>query len=401
MTLSELQQCQPLTGEVAALAADWTAGRILVVEDDHDQRQLITTLLETAGYQVTEAADGAEALRVAVADPPDLVVSDCSMPTMDGFEMCTRLREVPAFEQTPVVFLTMLDAPENVSKGYTSGGVDYVCKPVNRTELLYRVGTHLELARHRRRLARQTEALQLAIAAQETQLEDVRDGQRALLAQPADFPNLKTAVRFQPALQAGGDFYDIVQLSDQTHGCLVADVAGHDLSLAYLTGALKALTAGFVNPALSIAETLVMMNSALRTLLSGERFVTAIYARYAAAEGQVELGGAGHPAALFQPVKSDSRYVDLPGDVLGAFDEARFGVATFGVQPGDRLWLYTDGLTDGCAPNTVDGKRRLQKVLDALREEPLEVAADRTVATALQASGGIFDDDVLLLGLEC
>jgi two-component system OmpR family response regulator len=113
------------------------ATRVLVVDDEPAIAELISTALGYAGYQVTRAATGFEALASAESFRPELVVLDVMLPDLDGFEVVRRLRSEG--RRTPVVFLTAKDATEDKVRGLTLGGDDYVTKPFSLEELLARV----------------------------------------------------------------------------------------------------------------------------------------------------------------------------------------------------------------------------------------------------------------------
>jgi len=110
--------------------------RILVVDDDSDIRELVRTLLERAGHDVVEAADGRAGLRELYAAPADLVILDVTMPELDGWATLERIRDV---SEVPVLMLTArADELERV-RGLTGGADDYVAKPFGRQELVARV----------------------------------------------------------------------------------------------------------------------------------------------------------------------------------------------------------------------------------------------------------------------
>ncbi|MGH2371391.1 MAG: diguanylate cyclase, partial [Chloroflexota bacterium] len=112
--------------------------RILVADDDPDIRRLVARMLRVAGYAVSTAADGEDALRLARLDPPDLVMLDVSMPGYDGFSVCRSLQE-DGRNAPPVIFLTALGSSGDRVEGLDAGAVDYVVKPYDRAELLARV----------------------------------------------------------------------------------------------------------------------------------------------------------------------------------------------------------------------------------------------------------------------
>jgi signal transduction histidine kinase len=111
-------------------------------------------MLRNAGYAVTPATSGAEALKGIRVRVPDLVLLDLMMPEMDGLEVCRRLKADPLTQAIPVIFLTASNEMEHLVKGFEIGAVDYVTKPFNPPELLARVRTHLELKHARDTIVR-------------------------------------------------------------------------------------------------------------------------------------------------------------------------------------------------------------------------------------------------------
>jgi two-component system, OmpR family, response regulator len=110
---------------------------ILVVDDDPHIRQLLVFALAKAGYQTVEAENGAEALEVIASDQPDLMILDITMPTMDGLEVCRRVR---AQGNLPILFLSSRDDEIDRILGIELGGDDYVVKPFSPREVVARVG---------------------------------------------------------------------------------------------------------------------------------------------------------------------------------------------------------------------------------------------------------------------
>jgi DNA-binding response OmpR family regulator len=121
--------------------------RILVVDDDADIRALVRTLLERAGHEVSEAADGRAGLRALYSSPADLVILDVTMPELDGWATLERIRDV---SEVPVLMLTArADELERV-RGLAGGADDYVAKPFGRQELVARVQALLRRSGARR-----------------------------------------------------------------------------------------------------------------------------------------------------------------------------------------------------------------------------------------------------------
>lgn len=110
--------------------------RILIVDDQPQMRDMLRILLSSEGFDVVEAEDAMAALRTAYRSHPHAILLDVMMPHMNGFEACSRLREVT---DVPIIFVTAKGAIEDVVRGFSTGGDDYVVKPFDRAELLSRI----------------------------------------------------------------------------------------------------------------------------------------------------------------------------------------------------------------------------------------------------------------------
>lgn len=127
--------------------------RILIVEDNEDNRRLLGIYLRREGYEVVEVGSGAEALEKALAEPFDLICSDVQMPRIDGYELCRRLKQNPETEQTPILLITAVHTSlEDTLEGLQVGANDYISRPFRQSELLARVKTQLRIKDLRDRL---------------------------------------------------------------------------------------------------------------------------------------------------------------------------------------------------------------------------------------------------------
>ena len=121
------------------------ASRILVVDDQRANVEMMCGVLEARGYEVLRAFDGAQAMEQVLSASPDLVVADILMPGMDGYELCRRLRADPVTALLPIVLVTSLDAQEERIKGLEVGADDFLSKPVKWEELFARVRSLLRV----------------------------------------------------------------------------------------------------------------------------------------------------------------------------------------------------------------------------------------------------------------
>ena len=124
------------------------AERVLLADDNADMREYITRLLGEQ-YQVVAVSNGEEALKAAVAEPPDLILSDVMMPGLDGFALLNELRSRPETKTIPVVLLSARAGEESRVEGLGAGADDYLIKPFTARELLARVAAHLSMRRRR------------------------------------------------------------------------------------------------------------------------------------------------------------------------------------------------------------------------------------------------------------
>ena len=128
------------------------ASRIMIVDDQEFNIQVLGGMLGKLGYEIIPATSGEQALRRLSAGSADLVLLDVLMPGMDGFEVCKRIRSDNRFVDTPIIFLSAADEKSFIVRALEAGAVDYVTKPFNQAELISRVRTHLALKNARDRL---------------------------------------------------------------------------------------------------------------------------------------------------------------------------------------------------------------------------------------------------------
>lgn len=120
----------------------------LIVDDSPETLGMLNATLVEAGMMVLVALEGNQALSIARSLNPDIILLDALMPGLNGFEVCEKLKQDPLLEHIPVIFMTGLSDTEHVLQGFNAGGIDYVTKPINTSELLARMQVHLKNSRH-------------------------------------------------------------------------------------------------------------------------------------------------------------------------------------------------------------------------------------------------------------
>src|SRR5437660_395051 len=135
-----------------ASAAQERPARVLIADDNPQGVELLEAYLGETDYDIQTAADGEETLRKVRAWQPDVILLDIMMPKISGFEVCKRLRADSATRDIAILMVTALDQPSDVDRAVEAGTNDFVTKPINKTELLLRVGSALRSRRYKEQL---------------------------------------------------------------------------------------------------------------------------------------------------------------------------------------------------------------------------------------------------------
>jgi signal transduction histidine kinase len=140
-----------MSDQIHTQEIDLSGSKILAIDDVKINLEALKETLETQGYKISVSLGGNSAIEITKAFMPDLILLDVIMPQPNGFEICKQLKADKMTQDIPVLFLTALDDPSDILKGFQAGGLDYIVKPFNDDELFARVKTHLELSALRKR----------------------------------------------------------------------------------------------------------------------------------------------------------------------------------------------------------------------------------------------------------
>jgi serine phosphatase RsbU (regulator of sigma subunit) len=370
---------------------------ILIVDDTPTNIGVISGALRDC-YKTKVANSGQKALALASAEEkPDLILLDVMMPEMDGYEVCSRLKADPATREIPVIFLTSQTRPDDETRGFEVGAVDYVHKPFSPAVVKARVRTHILLRESRAQLAQQLLELN-------TELEMARKIQLSILPQTLPkLPRLDIAARYLPMTAVAGDFYDFIAIDDKHLGILMADVSGHGLPSALIASMLQVALSGQVAHAAEPAEVLLGLNKALCGKFA-ENYVTAAYVYLDLEKNVMRYAGAGHPPILrYRSSTGKTAEILENGLVLGMVEEASYSAIELALEPGDRHVLYTDGVVEAADPaQELYGATRFMGFMEKNHALNAERFADALLAeiaswTGRSADQGQQDDITLLL----
>lgn len=142
---------------------DFSLYNILIVEDSELNLFMLKGILEREAFNVFSASADSEALETLEKERIDLILMDVMLGDSNGYDLTMKLKSLERHKHIPVIFITNLRSPEDVVRGFDSGGVDYVAKPFNKMELLQRIKHQIRLIASNQTITRQTEELKEAI----------------------------------------------------------------------------------------------------------------------------------------------------------------------------------------------------------------------------------------------
>lgn len=204
---------------MTSISASATDGLILIVDDVPQNLQVLRSALQKSNYRIAAANNGEVALRYLQKNIPDLILLDVMMPVINGFEVCRQIKAQDHLKDIPVIFLTARTEKEDVVTGFEAGGVDYITKPFNMSELMSRVKTHIALKNARDTILKMNESL-VALNEEKTELmhiasHDLKNPLTAILmhAQSLKDLNPDESASFESGsaiLRSGSKMLDII-----------------------------------------------------------------------------------------------------------------------------------------------------------------------------------------------
>ncbi len=357
--------------------------KILIVDDEPDIRSVLKMALRSLKHEIIEASNGKEALAKLKESKPDLILMDVMMPEMDGVSAIREIRKKTANTALPIIVLSAVGEKDRWVEALESGANDYVPKPFDPKELFARIRTHLKIA-----------TLSNQLAVKNHQLETERSLgskiQQAILPRSFNFPDLSVRTLFQPSDRLSGDFFDVYAADKNVH-FLIGDVSGHGTASALIMAATKGMFRLLAESHTCTHEILSEVNRQLCEILSENQFfVTLTLGVWHPAEEAISLFSAGHNPTLLshggkvEPIKPS-------GMALGFLPDQRWDVKKISFTNGDRLLLYTDGLTEIQSNGQQFGLSRTAEFFRG-GKSPKEICT-----AAAQFGGGNFTDDVAIL----
>jgi sigma-B regulation protein RsbU (phosphoserine phosphatase) len=336
--------------------------KAIVIDDAPDIRIYVRALLEKWGYQAEDASEGLEGFaRIKGADIR-IVVCDWMMPGMSGLDLCRAVREAELGHYVYIILLTGRSDKADLLEGLRAGADDFLSKPFDARVLQARLRVGERILELEQRLAEQNRELRDSrnrlehaygqiqadlTAAARIQVQMLPTSDRILLPFRAEW-------LFLPASQVSGDSFNFFDLTPNVIGFYHLDVSGHGIPAALLSASLsRSLTPGGGPGVAARADFLAPANllTDLNRQLGDpdgeiENFATMVYGTLDRRTRQVAIALAGHPLPIILHANGKIEYLKPGGLPVGMFPDAAYDSQTFHLDPGDRLILYSDGVTE-------------------------------------------------------
>jgi sigma-B regulation protein RsbU (phosphoserine phosphatase) len=401
-------------------------GSVLVVDDDANNRDLLSRRLRRMGYEAEVGHDGQHALALIGEHAFDVILLDVMMPGLDGFEVLKILREHHAATDLPVIMATAKDDSEDVIHALGLGANDYVTKPLDFPVVVARIQTQISLKRAvelvrqlERRLAERNFDLEEANARMSRDLRAAARIQESLLPRSSpDVPRLSFSWAFRPCDELAGDGLSVVKLDDHRVALYVLDVSGHGVASSLMSvsvgrlltppsDASSILIKGGDGPdrlePLPPAEVAAKLNRMFPFEVSTEQYFTFVYGVLDSSTGDFRYTLAGHPGPVLLPSGGKAKILPGRGYPIGLADGPKpYNEWGIRLNPGDRLYLYSDGIPEAVSPEGLPfGNERMLQRMEAGRLEPLCGVVNDLVAGIEAWSGpSRVRDDLSVLAVE-
>lgn len=341
---SSLTDFEDTKAEVAAVV-----GRILVVDDNEDNRALLSRQLQRQGHTTVEAMHGRQAIELLSSSSYDLVLLDVMMPILDGYSALQEIKLSPTLRHIPVIMISALDEIASVVRCIEAGAEDYLPKPFNPTLLRARIGACLEkkvLRDSEREHLRTIEETQHRLA---DELSEAANYVRSILPEPTTVP-FAIDWSYIPSTELGGDSFGYHWIDDEHFALYLLDVCGHGVGASLLSvSAINVLRSGalletdFRDP----GAVLIGLNAAFPMERQNNMYFTIWYGVYHRATRTLRHASGGHPPALLLTPQADGSQaleeIREPGTIIGVMPTSQFPSAACTIPEHATLILLCDG----------------------------------------------------------
>lgn len=388
--------------------------KILIAQQSVDQRREFCTLLRGNGYLPLVATDLPQA-SVLLRECPALLMLDVEMSAVDGLAPWASFVHDCQMTNIPCLLFSSNGRPPTQMKQFFPAAAGVILRPTDPGEVVSSVSSQLTI----RSLTYELNLTQFQLLEKKRELEDslhsAANIQQSLIPHALpELDQLRFAARFLPCEKVGGDLYNVLQLDENTVMVYLLDVSGHGVSSAMLTVSVyqslslhtgRIIKRVFVGPPyykiLSPAEVLAELDQEY-PFERFDMFFTITYVLLDTSSGHVRYSNAGHPPPLLVRANGSQEFLGEGGTIIGMGGVTPFAEGEASLGKGDRLYLYSDGVTEYMnGSGTLFGRERFFQRLVELQGEALDVTCDQILDQLFTfGKGHPTQDDVTLLGIE-
>jgi len=383
--------------------------RILIADDQKDVLDALQLLLKGQGYLLETVSNPADLLEALAQREFDLLLMDLNYARdttsgREGLDVLGHLKEMA--DAPPVVAMTGWATVGLAVAAMQHGVSDFVEKPWDNSRLLEILEKQIEQGRERRAARRRAKEEKQAqeeaiyhLEEQEREIAEAKAIQERLV--PREIPQVtgyEIATSWQSARTVSGDYFDVLALGQDRLGLCIADVAGKGIPAALLMCNLQAAVRGLSSPSVTPDLLCNSLNSLVWKNTHTDRFITLFYAQLDGPTRRLRYANAGHNAPIVVRACGSHERLQEGGGVLGVFEEQSFGLGTVDLAPGDRLVLFTDGVTEASNREGEEfGDQGLLSLLEEHRKLSANAIQEKIAAAISEFSGGHLTDDATLL----
>jgi DNA-binding response OmpR family regulator len=374
-------------------------GLILMATETSPEVEILVQSFSAYGFELTLVPDGETAICSSQDIKPDLIFLDVTLPGLSGFNTCLRLKELEETKNIPVIFVTAPSDIVSSVQGFSVGAVDYVTKPFQLEEVIARITTHLKIRNLQVLLEEIINNLQEEVA-ERKRAEEALEESMLMVQQANDRmrSDLATAARVQQAL--------LPEILPAIPGVAFAwtyrpcsELGGDSLKSCLF---IKSNGTPGTDTLASPTEIATRLNRMFPMTEDGRQYFTLIYGILNVRNGVFRYTCAGHPPPLYLGPNQPVLQGEIGNVPIGLFEDSQYDEGTIQVQPGGRLYLYSDGVLEAKdASGGFFGETRLQETLEMSQRSSLQESVDSTVNAVLDwTENNQAQDDLSILSFE-
>ena len=384
--------------------------RVLVVDDNEMNRDILARRLSRIGLDVDTAEDGNTGLDKILSGEYNLVMLDIMMPDIDGIEVLKRTREFFSKTELPVIMATAKDEGADLAEALSLGANDYVTKPLDFKVVRARVDNVLGYTQVANKLTAANERMK-------SDLEAAARVQQSLLPEAqVDIEGAEFLWHYRPCDELAGDGLNVFKCDTEHVAMYVMDVSGHGVAAALLSVSVTHHLSQLIGSSDKSAqcdmtgENIVSpawLASNLNTLYPmqsvGNHYFTFVYGVLNVITRQFCFVCAGSPGPLVVHADGTFNVHDVPAVPIGMFADSEYVDTVIQLQQGDRLYLHSDGLYEERHLKTREefGRTRMQQALCSAAANPFVVSLDNLLQSVIDWHGSeALSDDVAVMAVS-